>query len=417
MIEPFAIMDQLIIIVLAGVIAAKLSERLGVPTIIPLFVIGYLVGPEVLDIFAPLSLGLSLSAIVTMAIPVILFDEGMRIDLRLLSEFKLTIFLLATLAVAVSTLGVGLVAYFVFGMPLLRAFLMGAILAATSPVATIAITEKLKIERKASTIVEAEASFNDATSIVLFTIISGAIVGAGLSLPGAILSFLTLFFGGLLVGSFLSFLVTFFIRRFNMETYAVALSFVNFFGAYAIADVLNASGATAVIASGLVLGGTLKKPDSRATQRKVLDFWSNVSFLARSIIFLVLGAGFSLAILSSAWLEAVVIILFLFLAVRPISVFSATLFEKRLSRKEKLFISWIGTRGAVPAALAASAIGLGIAGATQIFSIVMIVVLASLVIVGFSARRLADFTLTHHGYTKDKNRTTEGCRRVTCKDS
>ena len=176
------IMDQIIIILLAAIIAAKISERFGLPSIIPLFIIGYLVGPWGLDIFVPLSLGLSLSAIVTLAIPIILFDEGMRIDLKLLNDFRLTIFLLATLAVVVSTIGVGLVAYFVFGMPLLQALLMGAILAATSPAAAIAITEQLKIERKISTIVEGEASFNDATSIVLFTIISGAVLGAGFCL-------------------------------------------------------------------------------------------------------------------------------------------------------------------------------------------------------------------------------------------
>jgi potassium/hydrogen antiporter len=395
MVEPFVIMDQIIIILLAGIIAAKISERFGFPSIIPLFIIGYLVGPEGLGIFVPLSLGLSLSVVATLAIPVILFDEGMRIDLKLLNEFKLTIFLLATLAVVVSTVGVGLVAYFVFGTSLLRALLMGTVLAATSPAAAIVITEQLKINRKISTIVEAEASFNDATSIVLFTIISGAVLGAGLSFSDAVFSFLVLFFGGLLVGSSLSFLVVFFIRRFNMQGYAVALSFVNFFGAYAIAEVLNSSGATAVIASGLVFGGTLKKPVYGVERGKVFDFWSNVSFLGRSIIFLVLGAGFSLAALSSVWFEATVILLLLFLVIRPISVFSATSFEKKLSRKEKLFISWVGTRGAVPAALAASAIGLGISGADRIFSIVMIVVLASLVIVGFLGRKLAEFTLTN----------------------
>jgi NhaP-type Na+/H+ or K+/H+ antiporter len=218
-------------------------------------------------------------------------------------------------------------------------------LAATSPAAAIAITEQLKIDRKISTIVEAEASFNDATSIALFTIISGAVLGAGLSFSGAVFSFLVLFFGGLLVGSSISFLIIFFYQKVQHARYAVALSFVNFFGAHAIAEVLNASGATAVIASGLVPGGTLKKPVYGVTQGKVFDFWSNVSFPARSIIFLVLGAGFSLAALSSVWLEAAVVILLLFLVIRPISVFSATAFEGKLSRKEKLFISWVGTRG------------------------------------------------------------------------
>jgi cell volume regulation protein A len=125
MVEPFVIMDQIIIILLAGVIVAKISERFGLPSIIPLFIIGYLVGSEGLDIFVPLTLVLSLSVVVTLALRVILFDEGMRIDLKLLNEFRLTVFLLATLAVVVSPVGVGLVAYFVFGMPLLRALPWG----------------------------------------------------------------------------------------------------------------------------------------------------------------------------------------------------------------------------------------------------------------------------------------------------
>ena len=372
------------IILVAGIVAAKLSERLGLPSIIPLFIIGYVVGPDVLGIFAPLKLGLSLSALVTLAIPVILFDEGMRIDLKILNDFKLTIFTLATLAVAVSTIGVGIVAFLVFKMPPLEAILMGAILAATSPVAAINIAQQFKIEKKIATIIEAEASLNDATSIVLFTIISGIIIGTGISLYGAISSFIILFFGGLLVGSLLSLLIVFFIRRFGMQGYAFYLSLVDFLGAYAVAEALGSSGATAVVASGLVLGWAPKKSSHEMMKERLLDIWSNLSFIARSIIFLVLGAGFSVVALASVWVQAAVVTLVLFIVIRPLSVFASTFFEKKLLRNEKFFISWIGARGAVPAALAASAIGLGIAGAQQIFDIVIVVVLASLIVVGFS---------------------------------
>ena len=393
--EPFVMMEQVIIVLLAGIIGAKLSERFGLPMIIPLFISGYIIGPEGLGIFAPLELGLSLSVIVTLAIPVILFDEGMRIDLKLLNEFKLSIFLLVTLAVVISTVGVGFAAHLIFGMPLLVALLMGSILAATSPAAIAAIIKQLGVERKIGTIIEAEASFNDATSIVLFTIFSGAILGAGISFSGAFFAFLRLFFGGLIVGSLLSLLAGFFIGKFNMQEYAVYLSLVIFLGAYSVAELLTANGATAVVTSGLVLRAVLSKPMLGASrQEKVLDFWSNIAFLAQSIIFLVLGAGFSISMLTSVWFQALVIVLLLFLVIRPISVFAATHFEKKLSRREKLFLSWIGARGAVPAALAASAIGLGIAEAPQIFNIVVVVVLASLLITGFTGRKVAKATLT-----------------------
>lgn len=71
---------------------------------------------------------------------------------------------------------------------------------------------------------------------------------------------------------------------------------------------------------------------------KLLDIWSSLAFIARSIIFLVLGAGFSLAALTSAWVQATMRTLLLFVVIRPMSVFSATFFKK-LSRKEKFFIS------------------------------------------------------------------------------
>lgn len=267
-------------------------------------------------------------------------------------------------------------------------------MAATSPGAVIAIVKQLGVERKIATIVEAEASLNDATSIVLFVIFSGAILGEETSFSWAIFSFLKLFFGGLVVGALLSLLVGFFLETFNMQEYSVYLSLVIFWAAYSVAELLTASGATAVVASGLVLGEVLKKPVFSTWREKVLDFWSNIAFLAQSVIFLVLGAGFSISIIASVWLQATMIILLLFFVIRPISVLVATHFEKKLTRNEKLFLSWMGARGAVPAALAASAIGLGISEAHQIFNTVLVVVLSSLLLTGFATRKIAKVTLT-----------------------
>ena len=102
-----------------------------------------------------------------------------------------------------------------------------------------------------------------------------------------------------------------------------------------------------------------------------------------------LGAGLSTSMLTSVWFQATSIILLLFFTKRLISVFAATHFEKKLTRNEKLFLSWIGPRGPVPAVLATCAIGLGIVEALQIFNIVLMVVLASLLITGFTVRRMA----------------------------
>jgi len=103
---PFVMTEQVIIVLLAGIVGAKLSEHFGLPMIIPLFLSGYLIGPKGIGIFVPSELRLSLSVIIVLVIPVILYSEGMHIDLKLLNEFKLPIFLLATLAVVISAIGV-----------------------------------------------------------------------------------------------------------------------------------------------------------------------------------------------------------------------------------------------------------------------------------------------------------------------
>lgn len=394
MAEPIPPVDEVVLILLLGVVGAKLAERLRIPRILPLFASGYIVGPDVLGIFDPSVIGVPLSALVFVAIPPILFHEGIRTDIDVLNRVRRTVFLLATVGVLISASFVGLTVFYLFGFPILSAFLVGAILSATDPGVVIGITKFLGIKRRISTVVKAESSFNDATSIVLFTILSSAILGGEISLFGAISEFSRLFFGGMIVGGLISIVASDLLTRLEVEEYATYLSLALFLLTFTVAESLGTSGITAVVISGIIFGRYIKSVGfSVQTRKKVTGLWENIVFLAESIIFLVLGAGFSLSLPLFQLLGAVILALVLILAVRPMTVYLTTLHDRNFNLKEKFFISWVGARGAIPAALAAGAVASGIPQASEIFSIVLVVVLISLVLVSLTSKRIAYVTL------------------------
>ncbi|MFQ5870695.1 MAG: cation:proton antiporter [Candidatus Geothermarchaeales archaeon] len=385
---------QIVLILLLGVVGARLSHRLNLPIVIPLFTAGYLVGPEVLDIFDPAALGLTLSALLVLAIPPILFSEGLYIEIELFRQIGRAVFSLATVGVVISTLGIGLTAYVLFGFDIITALLLGAVLGATSPAVVISITKHLRIDRRIATIVETESAFNDATSITLTTVLASIPLAIALGVDaltplGAAELFVRLFFGGLLIGLSVAYLSIKILEQFYLDEYYIILSLVMFFIAYSVSEVFETSGFTAVIAAGILFGMHLREQGRSFLRQDILDFWSNTTFLAQTVIFLVLGAGFSVAALSQSWFQGVIIAVVLFFAMRPLSVYVSTAAERYLNGKEKFFISWVGARAAIPAALAANLVALNVPMASEIFNIVLVVVLASIVTVSFSAKRVA----------------------------
>jgi cell volume regulation protein A len=392
--NPLLNVDQIVIILLFGVVGAKLADRFNLPSIIPLLVSGFLLGPEAFDLFNPGSIGLSLTTISTLLTPVILFNEGMHIELYSLNRFRRPVFLLATVGVVVTMLGVGLIAHYLLSMSLINSLLLGAILAATDPGAVHTIAKSLRIGDKISTIVEGESAFNDASALVLTTVLSTAAIGGGLGFVDALLEFIKLFFGGIFVGGIFGIIVADIIQRFEIQRYAISLSLAIFLIVFSMAETLGFSGITAVVAVAIIFGDTLRSNRFRVSERnRTFDFWRNILFLAQSIIFLVLGAGISYSIFTSDWLESIVIFMALFFVARPIAVFVSTLQDSYLSRGERWFISWVGARGAISAALASLVVGAGVQGATKIFNIVLVVVVVSLLLVSFTASRIALRTL------------------------
>lgn len=386
--------SQFIVIILAGVIGAKLAERLNLPRVLPLIISGYLLGPEGLNLFDPGKLSLTFDVLAFLIIPLMLFNEGMHIDTDYLRLYRWPILLLATAGVIITMLGLGVIAYFILGLNWVSALLLGAVLAATDPGAVIAVTKGLDVSKPGPiTIVEAESAFNDATSVVLTTILMGVALGGAFSFEGAILDFSRKFFGGILIGFGIALASLDLVSRGGLTEHMVYLSIVIFFIAYSMAEFLGTSGITSAVVAGIVTGGFIESRLTPLERARIIDIWEHITFLSEVLLFLVIGAQIKVSILSNYLIEALVIIGAMMLLARPAAVYLSTIFSLDITDKERTFITAVGARGAIPAALAGLAVVKGVPGANEIFGVTLTAVIISLIVVSLTARPIATKTL------------------------
>jgi monovalent cation/hydrogen antiporter len=163
--------------------------------------------------------------------------------------------------VAVSAAAVAAVAVATLGLPVSVAFLLGAVLASTDPVAVAALGRRLALPTRLQTLVQAESLFNDATSLILFRIAAGAVAAGGAVSAGKVATdFVLLAGGGALVGGAVAALVAVVRRRTEDPVVETVISLVTPYLAYIAAEALHASGVNAVVVAGVALGVLAPRP-------------------------------------------------------------------------------------------------------------------------------------------------------------
>ncbi|HXA15277.1 MAG TPA: Na+/H+ antiporter [Opitutaceae bacterium] len=231
-------------------------------------------------------------------LPPLLFSDGWLMPLREFAKAKRPIILLATGLVVLTTLGVGLVAHWLVpGLPLAMAFALGAVVSPTDAVAVSAITNKLKIPTRLTTVLNGESLMNDATGLVAFKFALAAIVAGTFSLHGAVLDFVLLAAGGLGVGLLVGWLVgrlrDLLIRTHNADhLIELTLSLLTPYAAYLAAGPLGVSGILAVVAAGLYSGWRDPVRMDAETRRTTWTVWSTVLFWLNGLAFVLLGLQF-----------------------------------------------------------------------------------------------------------------------------
>ncbi|MEU8589513.1 Na+/H+ antiporter [Streptomyces sp. NPDC048664] len=353
----------LLLVVLATAVATG-ARRWSLPAPSLLVIAGLLVGlmPWVPEVRLPPHV------INVLVLPPLLFAAAGEISVRDLRTVWRPVTALVFGLVLASAVAVGFVARAITPLSAATAFILGAVLASTDPVAVTALGRRLSLPPRVQAMVQAESLFNDATSLVLYKVaVATAVTGSAITVTGTIEQFLLLAGGGALIGAAVAAVVTLVRRRTRDPTLETVIALVTPYASYVIAEQSHTSGVTAVIVSGVVLGSTGHKLGNAPMRLQVHALYDTLTFLLESVVFALIGLELPSAVRHLAhdergWPLWVPVIAFTVMAIRLLWVFplSALLHfrhgrgDSRLSWRVPAVLSWAGTRGVMPLAAALS---------------------------------------------------------------
>ena len=222
-------------------------------------------------------------------LPALLYASAFFTSLRDLRRNMRSIGLLAIGLVAATVLTVSLVAHVFVGLPWAAAFVLGAVVAPTDPLAASAIFERLGIPRRLVTLIEGESLVNDATALVAYRVAIGAVVAGTFSARDLGQGFIVAVAGGLAVGLVVGFLVRMARKRMDNPPAEVTLALLTGYLAYLPAELLGASAVLAAVTAGVYLGWhtpELTTPESRLTNDAV---WRILQFILNALLFVLVG--------------------------------------------------------------------------------------------------------------------------------
>ncbi|MEZ0069374.1 Na+/H+ antiporter [Streptacidiphilus sp. MAP12-20] len=351
----------LLLVALATLVATG-ARRWSLPAPSMLVVAGVVIGalPFTPDLHVP-------PAVISVGVlPPLLYASAEEISFRELRLVWRPVALLAFGLVLVSAAAVGVVAAALTPLAAPMAFVLGAVLASTDPVAVTALGRRLSLPPKIQVMVQSESLFNDATSLVLFKVAVGTAVTAGsFSVPHAAWQFLLLGGGGALVGGLVALAVAQIRRRTEEPVLETVIALVTPYAAYVLAEDAHTSGVTAVVVAGVVLGTTGQRLTNARIRLQVHAVYQTVVFLLESVVFAVIGLELPSLIhgLSAGemmWPLGVVAIAGTLIATRLFWIFpmSAVMQRRRgvgpFSWRVPAVLTWAGTRGVMPLAAALS---------------------------------------------------------------
>src|SRR5437868_782442 len=376
------------LLVLTGILSSLIAMRFGAPLLFVFLLVGMLAGEEgpggirFDDVRTTYVVG-------SIALALILFDGGLRTRFATFRNVLAPAVMLATLGVLITAALTAPAAKYLLGMSWVEALLVGAVVASTDAAAVFFLVHAhgLRLRPRVGAILEVESGSNDPFAVLLTILLVEFLAGGDRSFAHVA----RVFAEQALLGTFLGILggraIVFVLNRLGLaqglHAPFVTTTALVIFG---LASAMHASGFLAVYIAGLVVGNQ----PTRA-HHAVVVFLDAVTWLAQIVMFLLLGLLVSPErLLLSLW-PALAVAATLMLLARPITVFLC-LAPFPFPWREKAFISWVGLRGAVGIFLASIPLMVQLPKAEIYFNIAFVVVLASLLIQGWSiagaARRL-----------------------------
>lgn len=366
-------------LVLVGVLASKLSARSGIPALLLFLAVGMLAGSDgpggiAFDNFeVARSVGI-------VALAFILFDGGLSTDWGRTRPVLSEGVVLATAGVATTAVVAGWVASVALDLPIEVGLLLGAIISSTDAAAVFSVlrSKNASLKGELGPLLELESGSNDPMAVFLTVGLLRLIEDPGSSVLTLVPLFVLQMTVGAAVGLVMAWVAVLLINRVRLEydglypvvTLAVVLL------AYGAAALLGGSGFLAVYVAGLRLGNA-----DFVHKRRLVGFHDAIAWLAQISMFLVLGLLVFPSRLPEVALQGLLVAAVLVLVARPLAVF-LTLARSRLQGREKVLVSWVGLRGAVPIILATFPLVEGVPQADTIFDVVFFAVVVSVLAQG-----------------------------------
>ena len=292
-----------------------------------------------------------------MLVPPLVFEAAFHLNLAELRRSLPTLMLMAIPGVVITMLVVGGIVAWGAALALPVALVFGALIAATDPVAVIALFRAVGAPKQLVVPVEGESLLNDGTAIVIFNLMLAVALTGHFNLMEGLVEFIRVAAGGLGVGLALGWLAAQLIARVDDYAIETALTLVLAFGAYLVAEHFHVSGVLAVVAAGLVSGNLGLRGMSQTTRVGLFHFWEFAAFIANSLVFLLIGLQVNGSQLTVMWPQiawAIVAVL----TARVLVVYGLGRITKRLGEpipsSWQPVLSWGGLRGAISLALALS---------------------------------------------------------------
>lgn len=381
------------ILLFVSIVVGKTGYRFGVPALLLFLLVGMLFGSDGLGLqFHNAKIAQFIGMV---ALSVILFSGGMDTKFKEIRPILSPGIVLSTVGVFLTALFTGLFIWYLSGMswtnihfPLITSLLLASTMSSTDSASVFAIlrSQKMNLKHNLRPMLELESGSNDPMAYMLTIVLIQFIQSDGMGTGNIIGSFIIQFLVGAAAGYILGKLAILILNKINIDNQSLypilLLSFVFF--TFAITDLLRGNGYLAVYIAGMMVG------NHKITFRKeIATFMDGLTWLFQIIMFLMLGLLVNPHEMIEVAVVALLIGVFMIVIGRPLSVFLCLLPFRKITLKSRLFVSWVGLRGAVPIILATYPVVANVEGSNMIFNIVFFITIVSLIVQGTSVSFVA----------------------------
>lgn len=381
------------ILLFISIVVGKTGYRFGVPALLLFLVVGMLFGSD--------GLGLQFHNAKTaqfigmVALSVILFSGGMDTKFSEIRPILSPGIVLSTVGVLLTALFTGLFIWYLSGMswtniyfPITVSLLLASTMSSTDSASVFAIlrSQKMNLKHNLRPMLELESGSNDPMAYMLTIVLIQFIQASGMGTGAIIGSFIVQFLVGSAAGYILGKLAILILNKINIDNQSLypilLLSFVFF--TFAITDLLRGNGYLAVYIAGIMVGN-----NKIMYRKEMATFMDGLTWLFQIIMFLMLGLLVNPHEMLEVACVALLIGVFMIVIGRPLSVFLCLLPFKKINLRSRLFVSWVGLRGAVPIIFATYPVVANVEGSNAIFNIVFFITIVSLVVQGTTVSYVA----------------------------